>query len=439
MNVRILPLALFGITSLATAATWTDYKAVFPALPCLDGWSACLVGSASVSPNTVNDGAGRPHPADMRIGFFDLDPLPGLSPFGGLSMYTGELPASAKRAPAQPAGDVAQAEPTQAEPTQAEPTQAEPTQAEPRGQGDVASAGNVDLDEEARATEALNRQAAEARAQRSGGTPPSTASNPSSTPPTSTPPSTARTTPPPTTTTTPPPATTTTPPSTARTTPPPTTTTPPPTTTAPPVADMAAPDDNTCDDLVALEAPAMMGQLGPGRRKCLEARMNAEGSQTTKNKMSRVLMADAEARRDQADWERLIKNHLENIDRSDPNLCLKYSIFLARGGVGKSSQVIRWADYAMENKQQWSGPTYTKNVYALYKLKAQAANALWQDAEKEFVENRSDETQAKSDKYRGMTKNFSLEWLTYARASGQDTTAPMAICVSSAGNKEFCE
>ena len=183
----------------------------------------------------------------------------------------------------------------------------------------------------------------------------------------------------------------------------------------------------------------MMGQLGVPRRKCLEARMGSESAQTTKGKISRVLMADAEARRDQADWERLIKNHLENIDRSDPNLCLKYAIFLSRGGAGKATQVIRWADYALENKQQWSSSTYTKNVYALMKLKTNAANQLWQAAEQEFVSSRADEAEDRANKYRGMTKNFALEWLDYAKASGQDTKAPLALCVSAAGNKEFCE
>lgn len=182
-----------------------------------------------------------------------------------------------------------------------------------------------------------------------------------------------------------------------------------------------------------------MGQLGVARRKCLESRMNSEPSQTMKNKVSRLLMSDAEARRDQADWERLIKNHLENIDRSDPNLCMKYAIHLSRGGEGKATGVIRWTDYALENKQQWSGTTYTKNVYSLLKLRAQASNKLWQSADQQFVNDRTDENSAKAEKYRGMTKNYALEWLQYATASAQDTKAPMALCVSAAGNKEFCE
>lgn len=182
----------------------------------------------------------------------------------------------------------------------------------------------------------------------------------------------------------------------------------------------------------------MMGQLGVSRRKCIEGRL-AGASQTQKSKMSRVLINDAQARGDKADWERLMKRHLEDIDRSDPNLCLTYAIHLSRGGVGRSYGVIRWSDYALENKQQWSGATYKKNVYGLYKLRAVAANRLWQDAEAKFVAERNDENEKKAAKLRGQAMDFAREWLDYAKASGKDTKQPLSMCVSAAGNKEFCD
>jgi hypothetical protein len=209
----------------------------------------------------------------------------------------------------------------------------------------------------------------------------------------------------------------------------------PPPPPPPPVAQVPA----DCDDLVGLEAPAMLGQLGPARRKCLEARVGTEKQQTTRKRVSVVLINDAQARGDKIEWERLVKRHLESIDRSDPNLCMSYAIHLNKGGVGRSNSVIKWADYSLENKQQWSGNTYKKRVNGLLKLKAVAANRLWESAEGKYVAERTDENEQKSMKYRGMTKDFSREWLDYARASGQDTKGPLAMCVSAAGNKEFCE
>ncbi|HCH64169.1 MAG TPA: hypothetical protein DFR83_15300, partial [Deltaproteobacteria bacterium] len=69
----------------------------------------------------------------------------------------------------------------------------------------------------------------------------------------------------------------------------------------------------------------MMGELGTPRRECLERRLASAKAQTEKRKISLVLLADAEARQDQKDWSRLMKRHLEHIDRSDPNMCFKYA------------------------------------------------------------------------------------------------------------------
>jgi hypothetical protein len=219
----------------------------------------------------------------------------------------------------------------------------------------------------------------------------------------------------------------------------------PPTTsnpTTPPVAAAVktGPTDDSCDDLVKLEPAAMMGTLRVGQTKCLEGRVNAESQQTTKDKVSRLMITNAEAAGDKGNWERLMKRHLEDIDRSDPDLCFKYALHLSRGGSGRSQGVIRWADYSLENKAKWSGQTYKTRVFSLYKLRAEAAQRLWQDAEKEFAEGeRSDEKEAKAAKFRGQAKDYAREWLDYAKASAQDTKTAMALCVSSSGNRAFCE
>jgi hypothetical protein len=183
----------------------------------------------------------------------------------------------------------------------------------------------------------------------------------------------------------------------------------------------------------------MMGELGAGRRQCLERRLASSKAQTDKKKISLVLLADAEARQNQGDWARLMKRHLEHIDRSDPNMCFKYAAYLSRRGAGSAYGVIRWSDYALENKQKWSGNTYKKYVYGLYRLRAQAANKLWQhNAEKYASDSKDEKAKADAETYRGKAKDYSREWLDYARASGQSTKNPMALCVSAAGNKAFC-
>jgi hypothetical protein len=206
----------------------------------------------------------------------------------------------------------------------------------------------------------------------------------------------------------------------------------------PPAAPSAG--DDSCDDLVKIEPQAMLGQLRVGQVKCVEARIGAEGVQTTKDKLSRVLIANAEGKGDKVEWERLVKRHLEDIDRSDPDMCFKYATQLSRGGTGRAAGVIRWADYALDNKQRWSGTTYTKRVYMLYRLKTEAANKIWTEAEEVYAtKEHTEENEAKAAKWRGTTKDFAREWLDYAKASGQDTKSALAICVSAAGNRAFCE
>lgn len=108
--------------------------------------------------------------------------------------------------------------------------------------------------------------------------------------------------------------------------------------------------------------------------------------------------------------------------------------------LGRALGVIRWADYALENKQKWTGQTHTQRVFNLLRLKTEAANKLWQEAEQDYMtKEHTDENEARANKWRGSTKEFAREWLDYAKASNQETKNPLAVCVSAAGNKEFCE
>ena len=433
-----LTLGVLCATGVALAIPWSDFDDAFDPLPCPDGWAGCVIDGDVINPGMVKDTAGRPHPSDMRVGFFDLKPLPSLSPFVGLSVYTGptesfvadadeptpvdvpapvESPAPVKADPldSRPVVPVAQNTPGRTVPDRTAPDRTAPDRTAPdRTASDASSTGRISPDR--------------GRPERPVITP--TETRPTEVQPTSIRPEPVVVAPEPVVE--------------------PVVVTPEPVvepTRSEPVAVAAdsvpAPSrpavaDNNCDNLVSLEAPAMMGNLGVGRRKCLESRLSGS-SQTSKNKISRVLISDAEARGDRSDWERLMKRHLEDIDRSDPNLCFTYAIHLSRGGAGRSHGVIRWADYALENKQQWSGTTYKKNVYAIYKLRARAANKLWQAAEAKYVEDRSDSNESAAKKYRDMTKNYGREWLDYARASSQSTKSPLSLCVSAAGSTSFCE
>ena len=90
---------------------------------------------------------------------------------------------------------------------------------------------------------------------------------------------------------------------------------------------------------------------------------------------------NAEASGNIAEWERLMSRHLEEIDRSDPDLCFSYAIFLYRTTIDNQEESIKWSGYALENKHKWEGDEFVKKVSSLYKLRAESAAKLWRHAE----------------------------------------------------------
>ena len=193
-----------------------------------------------------------------------------------------------------------------------------------------------------------------------------------------------------------------------------------------------------CDDLVSLETAATLGKLSMGQQICLENRVKTERLQTMRSRVSRVLLVNAQAAGNTVEWERLMNRHLEEIDRSDPDLCFTFAVYLHKKGTEDGEEAIRWADYALENKQIWVAEEYVRKVCALYRLRAEAAQGLWNEAEQRYREDASTENDQAAREYRGWTMDYSREWLDYARASGKPTDAAMNMCTSASGTMEFC-
>jgi len=194
-----------------------------------------------------------------------------------------------------------------------------------------------------------------------------------------------------------------------------------------------------CGDLVKLEPSAMMGKLKDGEIRCLDTQLRDAERQTVKDKISRVLLADAWAKGDEHRWEGIARRHLEQIDRSDPDMCYKFSLYLSKGPAEKMDEAMKWADVALENRSRWSGDLHVKRVYSLYRLKAMAAQKKWTYLEEEYVKDPSEEILSTKDETRNQTKTLSREWLEYARSSGKDPTVALQLCISAAGTAEFCD
>ncbi len=195
---------------------------------------------------------------------------------------------------------------------------------------------------------------------------------------------------------------------------------------------------SACQDLVKLEPRAITGELTEVERACVEGRIAAEKKQTTRDKLSRVLLIDADARGDTARWKDLAARHLDSIDRSDPDLCFRYALVLSRGSLDDAEDVVRWVDVALENKHDWEGPKYMARVYGLLQLKAEMSARLWAEAEADFLDERSDANSAEAELARGGAKTAAREWLDQARATDQSTDRARVLCEAAAGTSEAC-
>ena len=403
----------------ALAAGWADFENTFPVFPCQDGWSACLVGGSHVTPDLRDGDGGMKRGAAHRLDWSSLDATDAFSPFVTLSEYTGDA--------------VVEAEPEVPD----EPEEIEPPPPPVASSGnDGGSSGSDDGGSYSGSSGGTTDNADPVEPV--DNTPPPSDNGASMVRPKND--------------TTPPPANTggsmVRPSNLAAggNTPPPTEAPPeeaPPEEAAPPVAEVTPPttpaEPEGCENLTMLEPAAMLGRLTDGQVACLEASLAAADSQTGKDKLSRVLMANAWSKGDKKTWEKLVKRHLDEIDQSDPDICYKYAMYLSKKGVGRSQGVIRWADVALENKTRWSGSTYTSRVYNLYKLRAAASQQIWQASEQKHATSPTDETKDAVEKSRNQTKVYSREWFEYAKEAGKDTTKALQLCISAAGTKDYCE
>lgn len=479
-----------ALPAAAHAQSWGDFSAAFPLFPCQDGWVGCVVEGQPVTPDLQRDGTGAPVPAHMRVGWFDLQPTRSFSPFVSLSRYTGapvptagdavadaapppvpeEPPAprqpSAEELAAQEQARLAAQEAAQREAErraaeeaarkaaaeqEAQRRAAEDAErrkreleAQAKAAADAAEADRLrkQAEEEARrareaeearkraeeearkreeeriakqkaeeearrkaeeeaaelarlkAEEEARRQAEEEARKKAEAEAAAKKAEEEA--------DVADQRPPP---------------------------------------DAGAAEEANCEpgNLVRLEPMAMMGKMSLAQIKACESSLQAAARMTDKEKISRVLMVNAFAKGDAAGWEQLIKRHLDEIDQSDPEICYKYAMHLSKGGPSRATGVIRWANVALENRTVWTGDTYTSRVYNLYKLRAAAAQGLWQQAENNHATSPSDTTKKRAEDYRNQTKVMAREWYEYAKAAGKDTTKALELCMAAAGTADYCE
>ena len=196
----------------------------------------------------------------------------------------------------------------------------------------------------------------------------------------------------------------------------------------------------SCDDLVALEVQAVMGELEPSTVACLEKTISSGESMVDRSKCSRLLIVNAHAGNDQVAWERLTRRHLDEIELSDPDICLAYARQMSmKADVNSKFTAIKYAGLGLESKGELKGDAYVKHVTSLHHIRASAAVDLWKQYEEVYEKERTPTAEEAAERLRSKAKEYSREWLDYAIVAGGDVDSAKAICRSAAGTATYCD
>ena len=207
-------------------------------------------------------------------------------------------------------------------------------------------------------------------------------------------------------------------------------------TTASPALAFDCPDYNAeLDRLRDLEAGATRGALIPAELECLETAYAAAEQQTSKNKISRVLLVNAYAY-STTEWAKLMLRHLDEVDQSDPDLAYLWAIYKYNtDAVANADDVVKWTETALERRDVWTGDVYVSRVFGLMKLRSLAAKLVWEDAEKKFADG---DDAIDTDAERAKVKTYSREWVDFAKVSGKDAEEALQLCLSAATQAKAC-
>lgn len=178
--------------------------------------------------------------------------------------------------------------------------------------------------------------------------------------------------------------------------------------------------------LVELEGAASKGALSEDQKTCLETGYTASKVQTTKSKISRVLLVNAYAY-DTDVWVKLVQRHLEEVERSDPNIAYLYAFYLFNRDKPDYEGVIRWIDIALERRTEWTGDVLVTRVNSLHRVRSYAAYESWAAAMKG-----SAAASPETEELRTRAKTYSREWMDFARSSGRETKEAEELCISAA-------
>lgn len=195
----------------------------------------------------------------------------------------------------------------------------------------------------------------------------------------------------------------------------------------------------SCDDHEALLRTALNGALQGGEVRCLEEALRLERRMTRKVVLSRILIADAHSKGETHRWEGAVRRHLDELDRSDPELSYLYARYLAGRGTEYTKDAIKWSGVALRSAGNWEGVGRAARMADLHRIQTVGAYQMWVAQEEAFRDTGVASAREEAGFWRSQTKSLAREWLDFSAVTEQNSDLASVICTSAAASVRYCD
>jgi hypothetical protein len=178
-------------------------------------------------------------------------------------------------------------------------------------------------------------------------------------------------------------------------------------------------------DIYAIQDQAMAGKLGETGALCVELALET-ASHGDKLVLLSALAIDAKVRKDGPTAERWFAEIRTEMAK-DPDLSWRGAVGEAERLPQGAEEVIRLAEEGLASRDYWEGKLQSKRLSDLYRVRAQASHALWQQAEQAG-------DAAGREQYRALTRQHAQEWHSHAVIAGRDERAARELCQLAGGS-----
>lgn len=188
----------------------------------------------------------------------------------------------------------------------------------------------------------------------------------------------------------------------------------------------ATTETESCANLRLLDLEARQGHLDEADIECLVRKWDG-ASRVARADISKVLMADAYAKGDVPEWERLVEQHVRQVDARDPEVAWTWVNILAHYP-DRTAHLLLAVDDAEAVAHQWPDNLRQLRLARIHELRTEGTLRLWKAL------GTTDEAWEKR------TRKAAREWSLYLldHPSAGSPSRAVDVCTEAAGEFEWC-